>query len=211
MCAPTSPYDSTASHRATAACSPGKKLVGVGGLIDSNGSGQDVLALTAVRPTPDLTSVTAAANETPIGYAGSWRATAVAVCANPIPGLAWADTNTAIDSTSTKRAPAACPTGTRVLSGGFDIGFHRRQRGTHHRVPRPRPHRRPHPPGLRGTGRRKRHRVHRILEDRKLRDLRSLSPPESLSNPARRRRTLHIPSGDTPLRRPGLAGCKRRQ
>ena len=117
-----SPYDSTASHRAIAACSPGKKLVGVGGLIDSNGSGQDALALTAVRPTADLTSVTAAANETPIGYAGSWRATAVAVCANPIPGLAWADTNTAIDSTSTKRAPAACPTGTRVLSGGFDIG-----------------------------------------------------------------------------------------
>ena len=30
-----SPYDSTASHRATAACSPGKKLVGVGGLIES--------------------------------------------------------------------------------------------------------------------------------------------------------------------------------
>jgi hypothetical protein len=116
-----SPYDSTASHRAVAACSPGKKLVGVGGLIDSNGSGQDALVLTAVRPASDLSSVSATGNEASVGYAGGWRASAVAVCASPLPGLQWADATTTIDSTGAKRVAAACPTSTRVLSGGFDI------------------------------------------------------------------------------------------
>lgn len=117
-----STYDSTSSHRATATCSPGKKLVGAGGLIDSNGSGQDALVLTAVRPAADLTNLTATGAEAPVGYAGSWRTSAVAVCASPLPGLQWSDANTVVDSTSTKRVAAACPTGTRVLSGGFDIG-----------------------------------------------------------------------------------------
>jgi hypothetical protein len=118
----SSVFDSMSSHQALAVCSPGKKVVGVGGLVDSHGPGQDALVLTAVRPGPDLTSVSAAADEAPVGYSGPWRVTAVAVCAYPVPGLYRASAFTTVDSTDAKRAEAACPTGTRVLSGGFDIG-----------------------------------------------------------------------------------------
>jgi hypothetical protein len=122
-----SAYNSTATHSATAACTPGKKLIGVGGSIDSNGAGQDSLVLTAVRPSPDLISVVASAAEDEIGYAGSWRATAVGVCVNPVPGLRLASGTSALDSTATKETVAVCPSGTRIHSGGFDLGTGRGQ------------------------------------------------------------------------------------
>ena len=118
----SSVFDSMSSHQALAVCSPGKKVVGVGGLVDSQGPGQDSLVLTAVRPSPDLTSVSATADEAPAGYSGPWRVTAVAVCAYPLPGLTRAAAFSPAGSADAKRAAAACPAGTRVLSGGFDIG-----------------------------------------------------------------------------------------
>lgn len=122
-----SAYNSTATHAATAACTSGKKLVGVGGLIDSNGAGQDTLVLTAVRPSLDLTSVVVGAAEDETGYSGSWRATAVAVCANPVSGLRLASGTSALDSTARKESVAICPSGTRIHSGGFDLGTGRGQ------------------------------------------------------------------------------------
>ena len=56
------------------------------------------------------------------GYTGGWRATAVAVCANPVAGLHLATGTTVVDSTGFKRAIAVCPTGTRIHAGGFDVG-----------------------------------------------------------------------------------------
>jgi len=115
-------FDSASSHQALAVCSPGKKVVGMGGLVDSQGPGQESLVLTAVRPAVDLTSVAASAWEAPGGYSGPWRVTAIAVCATPVPGLTRTTATSGSDSTTAKRAAAACPTGTRVVSGGFDIG-----------------------------------------------------------------------------------------
>ena len=79
-----SAYTSSSPHTATATCSPGKKVIGVGGLIDSNGAGQDRLVLTAIRPSTDLTGVVVTASEDEAGYSGSWRVSAVAVCVNPV-------------------------------------------------------------------------------------------------------------------------------
>ena len=101
---------------------PGKKLVGVGGLIDSSGPGQDTLVLAAVRPADALTGVVVTGIEDEGGYPGGWRTSAVAVCANPVPGLVLASGSTAVDSTTFKRAVAVCPTGTKIHSGGFDLG-----------------------------------------------------------------------------------------
>ena len=115
-------FDSATTHGATAACSPGKKLIGAGGLLDSNGSGQDNLVLTAVRPALDLSSVRVSGSEDETGYAGNWRASATAVCVSPVPGQQVASSSSPVDSTSFKRATATCPAGTKIHSGGFDIG-----------------------------------------------------------------------------------------
>ena len=122
-----SAYNSTATHSASAACTPGKKLIGVGALIDTNGAGQDTLVLTTVRPSLDLTSVVASASEDESGYAGSWRATAVGVCTNPVPGLRLASATSGLDSTAGRETVAVCPTGTRIHSGGFDLSSGRGQ------------------------------------------------------------------------------------
>jgi hypothetical protein len=121
-----SAYTSASTHAAIAACTPGKKLIGVGGLIDSNGSGQDKLVLTAIRPSPDLTSVVVTASEDEAGYSGKWRATSVAVCADPV-GQHLVTGQSAINSTASKQAVAVCPAGTRIHSGGFDLGSGRGQ------------------------------------------------------------------------------------
>jgi hypothetical protein len=117
-----SSFDSSVRHSVSAACSPGKKLVGLGGLIDSNGPGQDRLVLAAIRPADDLGGVVVTGLEDEVGYAGGWRATAVAVCTSPAAGLKLATGTTAVDSTGFKQSIAVCPAGTRIHAGGFDLG-----------------------------------------------------------------------------------------
>lgn len=118
----SSAFDSATRHGISATCTPGKLLVGIGGLIDSSGPGQDALVLGAVRPADALTGVVVTGIEDEGGYSGGWRTSAVAVCANPVPGLGLASGTTAVDSTTFKRAVAVCPTGTKIHSGGFDLG-----------------------------------------------------------------------------------------
>jgi hypothetical protein len=134
QCAPTSAlpgleyrrvastFDSSARHSVSAPCSPGKRLIGLGGGIDSNGPGQDRLVLAAIRPADDLRSVVVSGVEDEGGYAGGWRTSAVGVCANPVAGLRLATGTTAVDSIGIKQSIAACPRGTRIHAGGFDLG-----------------------------------------------------------------------------------------
>ena len=123
----SSAFTSTTTHSATAACSPGKKLIGIGGGIDSNGAGQDKLVLTAIRPGADLAGVTVSGAEDEGGYSGGWRTTAVGVCVNPVAGQRLATASSGLTSTAFKPVVANCPTGTRIHSGGFDIGTGRGQ------------------------------------------------------------------------------------
>ena len=131
-------FDSTTSHGATAACSPGKRLIGVGGLIDSQGPGQDRLVLTAIRPATDLTSIRVNGREDEAGYTGGWRATAVGVCVNPVSGHLLATGTSTVDSVGTKRAIATCPAGSKIHSGGFTSARRRAGRLDHdvHRLRR---------------------------------------------------------------------------
>jgi hypothetical protein len=113
--------DSAGGHSATVECPAGRRLIGMGGLVDSDNIGQDRLTLAGIRPDGGLTSVTAVGYETG-QFDGYWRAKATAACAYPLPGLTRIGVaDTAFDSASVRLVRAACPAGTTVLSAGFDV------------------------------------------------------------------------------------------
>lgn len=114
-------FDSASRHVATASCDPGKKVIGMGGSINTNGPGQDQVGLVALRSNAPNTSVVVNAREDRFGFAGNWNSSVTAVCANPVPGLSYPSASTAVDSASPKFAEAECPAGTKVLAGGFDV------------------------------------------------------------------------------------------
>jgi hypothetical protein len=115
-----SSWDSAASHSTTVECPGGRRLVGMGGLVDSDNVGQDRLTLAGIRPDTGLTALTATGAETAQGFTGPWRAKATAVCATGLPGLARAVAYSSVDSAPAKQVRAACPAGTVALSTGFD-------------------------------------------------------------------------------------------
>jgi len=117
-----SSFDSAATHSATAACSPGRRLIGTGGVVDTNGPGQDQVVLTAVRPSADLTRLTVSGAEDETGFGGSWRVRATAVCINPVLNQQLVSASSGFDSADGKSASAACPAGTKAHAGGFDVG-----------------------------------------------------------------------------------------
>jgi hypothetical protein len=114
-------FGSAASQAATAVCSSGRRLIGFGGLVDSNNIGQDRLVLAAVAPDRTLTRVTTIGLEGPTGFIGGWRVKAVAVCVNAVPGQIFETVTVGAASTSPRVAQAPCPPGTAVHAGGFDV------------------------------------------------------------------------------------------
>jgi len=116
--------DSATGHSATVECPNGRRLIGMGGLVDSNNIGQDRLTLAGIRPDAGLSTLTAVGYETEQGFPGYWRVKATAACAYPPAGLSRIGVaSTGFDSTSPKLVRAACPAGTTVLSAGFDVYF----------------------------------------------------------------------------------------
>lgn len=114
--------DSAAAHTATATCTQGKQVIGMGGSINpERNTGFEEFVLTAVRSNAPNSSVSAAGHEDRVGTSRVWNTGAVAVCANPVPGLSYPSASTALDSTDPKSATAACPAGTTALAGGFDV------------------------------------------------------------------------------------------
>ena len=61
-------------------------------------------------------------SEDEAGYTGGWRATAVGVCVTPVSGQLLATGSSTVDSVGAKRTIATCPAGSKIHSGGFDIG-----------------------------------------------------------------------------------------
>jgi hypothetical protein len=102
---------------ATASCSAGKQVVGVGGEI-TGAAGE--AWLDDLRPNPALTSVTVQGVEDETGTAESWSVTAYAICANPVAGLYRLAVETSSTSAS-KHITPVCPTGTRLLSVGGEL------------------------------------------------------------------------------------------
>jgi hypothetical protein len=92
--------DSNFVHSALAECSTGKKLVGFGGLA-STAPGPRV-ALTAIFPAAHMDRVLVQAYEEEGGESNIWTTEAIAVCADPIPGMFVLPQSSLNDSTVSK-------------------------------------------------------------------------------------------------------------
>jgi hypothetical protein len=114
----TSTHDSTKDKTAVATCPPGLPFVhGAGGQVHTDGA---PVVLTAARPDPSLSSVTAQAHEH--GPSTSpWSVTAYAVCGAGSSRLVRVSAATGLGSQSPKTASTTCPTGLQLLGTGFDL------------------------------------------------------------------------------------------
>lgn len=117
----TSPSNSTGNPKAASAtCPAGKNVIGLGGYV-TGGNGQVVL--TELLPDAMSAKVRAVAYEDASGYDGDWSVTAVAVCADPPPGLQRVSTQSPGDSDA-KEWTVTCPNGKKILGlGGRLNGF----------------------------------------------------------------------------------------
>ncbi|WP_189857857.1 hypothetical protein [Streptomyces poonensis] len=112
-----SAFDSSSTKRATATCPAGKRVVGAGTHVHQ-GAGE--VAVQALRPAADLRSVTVRAVEAD-SYAGTWRLTAYAICAESLPGLQLVHKSSTSSSADSKGVTASCPDRKKLVGTGADI------------------------------------------------------------------------------------------
>ncbi|MFC4114348.1 hypothetical protein [Nonomuraea zeae] len=111
----TSPYNSSGNPKvATASCPSGKKVIGMGGYV-TDGNGEVVLNELLPDSTSSKVRATAWADES--GYGGNWSVTAIAMCADPLPGLQRVSAQSSVDSTD-KEVVVTCPSGKKALGIG---------------------------------------------------------------------------------------------
>lgn len=117
-----SSFDSAASHQATATCSPGKKVIGMGGVTwYNNPSDRSQVALSGIYPNSTATQVSVTAYEDETGFAGDWYANATAVCVDPVAGQQPVAAVSVRDTSPSKLVQPQCPVGTEVHSVGFRV------------------------------------------------------------------------------------------
>ncbi len=109
-------YDvwSPSSRTANVSCPTGKKALGVGGRITSNGT---AVAFSGIRPKDDLSGAVVRAHE--MGpYSAQWQLKAYAICANPLPGLELVQASVTNPGPATfAQSELLCP-GSKVAVGG---------------------------------------------------------------------------------------------
>jgi hypothetical protein len=109
--------DGNDAKAVTATCPAGTLLTGASGLI-TGGVGNVVMD--DLRPNGNpASSVTVTGYE--IDPDTSWSATAIALCAAPLPGLERV-VSTSVNNSSNKSATATCPAGKKVIGLGGEIG-----------------------------------------------------------------------------------------
>jgi hypothetical protein len=108
-----SAVDSKTYKSAVAECQGSKRVVGAGFKI--TGAGTDVILDDLI---PGATTVTVGAGEDQDGTDADWRVTAVAVCADPLPGLEIVTAASQFGTGGLKSATAACPSGKAVVGTG---------------------------------------------------------------------------------------------
>ncbi|WP_367128789.1 hypothetical protein [Saccharothrix sp. HUAS TT1] len=99
-----------------ATCPTGKKLLASGW--DTQGAGQ--VHVNQIAQSADLTSVAVTGMEDPDGYAGDWRLTTYAVCANPLPGQELRTATSPVDH-GDKWFDVKCDWDQRRLSAGWSF------------------------------------------------------------------------------------------
>jgi hypothetical protein len=114
----TSTDDPQIAKAVTAACPPGKKLVGTG--MDVGGGNGEVVPV-IIRPNAPLTSVTVAARTTAFADDETpWTLSTFAICATPPPGLQLVAVASEPDSDFAS-VVASCPGGKNLLGAGGAI------------------------------------------------------------------------------------------
>lgn len=111
--APATPSSAT-TRIAAAGCPAGKRVVGAFAFTTNT---RDVVITGLV---PSASSVIALASEDQDGTTDNWLLTVQAMCASPPPGYTTVTTSSASTSAN-KQVTAACPAGTRLLTGGSNL------------------------------------------------------------------------------------------
>jgi hypothetical protein len=109
---------SSANKSVSVSCPAGKRALSPGVFLDLGGTNQVILD--DLRPSADLTSVTAQGLEDETGTTANWFLSTSAKCAVPPPGLQRVSATSALNS-SNKSVTVNCPAGKRVLGVGADI------------------------------------------------------------------------------------------
>jgi hypothetical protein len=110
--------NSNATRSATVKCPSGKKVISTAANINGE---VGVIALTGIAPNGTLTNVKVTAAEVGAGTRSTWSVTAIAICADPLPGLQRVSVTSISNSDSQKLVNAICPTGQKVLGVGASI------------------------------------------------------------------------------------------
>lgn len=113
-------FDSEGPKTAMARCPEGKRVTGGGGRVDGFASHVVITRLQPVR-TNNLDRFEVSATEDETGADGQWAVTAIAICADPIPGLEIITQANAPQSTARDTAVARCPEGKSLMGGGGRI------------------------------------------------------------------------------------------
>lgn len=100
---------------AEASCPPGKRVIGTGARISG---GQGEVIITGIIPNATLTSVTVTGHEDANGFSGNWTVTAIAICADPLPGLVRAVGIQGPNRDSPKLLNVQCPDGKKAIGTG---------------------------------------------------------------------------------------------
>lgn len=109
--------DTTSTNKQVrATCPTGKKLLTAGW----NTQGEGQVWVNQVSFASDLTSVAVTGMEDPDGYAGAWRLSTYAVCADPLPGQSLR-TATSVTDRSDKMFDVRCESHQRWLSAGWSF------------------------------------------------------------------------------------------
>jgi hypothetical protein len=116
----TSDTNSVSPKSATVNCPPGKQVIATGARINiSPGPGQVVID--DITPNASLSSVFVTGYEDTDGFTGDWSVTAVAVCADPLPGLHRVSLTNGPNTDDPKTAQPECPGSQQVIGQGAEI------------------------------------------------------------------------------------------
>ena len=109
---------SSANKTVSVSCPAGKRALTPGAFVDLGTTNQVILD--DLRPSADLTSVTAQGLEDETGTTANWVLSTSAKCAVPPPGLQRVSAASGLNS-SNKSVTVNCPAGKRVLGAGADL------------------------------------------------------------------------------------------
>ena len=114
--------DSSSVKTVTVSCPAGTKVYSVGGGVSVISAGAGKVLLQQVFPNSTLSGVTVqGAEDWALGFSGTWRLSAQAVCGNPVANLQRVKTSSASGAFTGNQVTMACPASTVLYGMGFAI------------------------------------------------------------------------------------------